>query len=124
MSLENRIYGTLTTSVTLVALVGTKIYPQHRPQRDGRPALVYSRAGGQREYTLNNGYVSLEHPRVMIEVFASAIDDRRVIGDAVITAMEASTRFSAIADTSPIDFYDPSVEEYKRIIDFSIWNHE
>jgi len=123
MSLYNRIYESLTTSTALMALT-TKAYPEHRPQSDGAPAVVYKRISGQRENTLDGGYVNLENARVEIKIFATAIDARRVVADAVVTAITASTRFSAISAMSPYDSYDPIVREYTRILDFSIWNHE
>ena len=123
MSLYNRIYESLTTSTALMALT-TKAYPEVRPQNNGTPAIVYRRIGGGRENTLDGNYVSLENPRVEVKVFATAIDARRVIGDAVVTAITASTRFSAISAMAPYDDYDPAGREYRRILDFSIWNHE
>ena len=123
MSLYNRIYESLTTSVALMALT-TKAYPEVRPQNDGTPSIVYRRIGGGRENTLDGGYVNLENPRVEVKVFATAIDARRVVADAVVAAITASTRFSAISAMSPYDDYDPVGREYRRILDFSIWNHE
>jgi len=123
MSLYNRIYDALTTSVTLMALT-TRIYPQHRPQGDGTPGIVFRRISGNREYALSEGYVELENPRVEIKIFATAIDNRRELSTAVVAAMEASTLFSAIMAMAPYDDYNDIVGEYTRILDFSIWNHE
>lgn len=123
MSLYNRIYESLTTSVTLMALT-TKVYPEVRPQNKGTPAVVYRRIGGHRENTLDAGYVDLENPRVEIKAFATAIDARRTVSDAVVAAITASTRFSAISAMSPFDYYDAVTGEYTRVLDFSIWNHE
>lgn len=123
MSLNGRIYDSLTTSVTLMALT-TKIYPDHRPQNNGTPAVVYRRIGGGRENTLDGGYVNLENPRVEFKVFATAIDARRTVADAVVAAVTSSTRFSAISAMAPYDDYNPVVNEYTRVLDFSIWNHE
>jgi len=124
VSLYSRIYGSLTTSTALTALVSAKIYPEHRPQNDGTPSVVYKRISGHREIALGEGYVGLENPRVEIKVFATAIDARREVSNAVVTAMEAATRFSAISAMSPYDGYNPVVKEYTRVLDFSIWNHE
>lgn len=122
-SLESKIYAELSTSTALTALVGTNIYPNVRFQFSGDPALVYTRIGGQRDYTLT-GYSNLENPRVSIEIYATAIDMRREISTVIIPIMEGSTRFKAITEIGPIDIYDPTVDEYKRILDFSIWNHD
>lgn len=123
-SIEAKIFTTLSASAAVTTLVSDRIYPQHRPQNENKPSLVYNRVSGHREITLNEGYANLENPRISIEIYATAVDARRSVGDAVISAMEASTRFSAIAAMSPVDFYDPYSGEYRRILDFSIWNHD
>lgn len=122
-SLEGKIYATLTADASVTSHVSERIYPQHRPQNESLPALTYFRVGGQRDNDLD-GYTHLENPRVSIEVYATAIDARRELGDAVISAMCGSTRFSAISALSPLDMYDDTIQEYKRILDFSIWNHD
>jgi len=123
-TLESKIYSTLTGAAAVTALTSARIYPLHRPQNEEHPSLVFSRVGGNREYTLNEGYVDLENPRVSIEVYATSVDGGIALGDAVITAMESSTRFSAITAMSPVDIYDETMEEYKRVLDFSLWNHD
>lgn len=121
MSLESRIYAALTTATALTALVGTAIYPEHRPQEGTMPAVVYSRVSGLRLYHLQ-GYSGLENPRVQIDSYATSLDGRREVAAQVITAMEASTTFKAMALTSPIDDYDDRLKIYRRIFDFSVWN--
>lgn len=122
-SLEAKIYATLTAAASVTSKVSDRIYPQHRRQNESRPALAYFRIGGQRDNTLT-GYSNLENPRISIECYATAIDARRELADAVVAAITASTHFNAISAMSPVDIYDPGIEEYKRVLDFSIWNHD
>lgn len=123
ISIESKVYATLVAAAGVTGRVDDRIYPQHRPQDIDEPSLVYFRIAGQRDNTLD-GYSNLENPRISIECYATAVDARRELADAVIEAMGASTRFSAISAISPVDFYDPGLGEYKRILDFSIWNHD
>jgi hypothetical protein len=122
-SIESKIYTLLSGSATVIGLVSSRIYPQHRPQNTTNPAAVYFRVAGHREITMNQGYVNLENVRISIECYATAIDARRELADTITTVMEAATTFKAISAMSPVDFYDPVINEYKRIVDFSIWNH-
>ena len=123
MALEGNIYISLSTATALTALVGTAIYPDHKPQESTLPAVVYSRVSGIREYHLQ-GFSGLEHARIQADIYSTDIDARRKVTEQVITAMEASTKFTAMALNSPIDDYDDRVNLYRRIQDFTIWNHD
>jgi hypothetical protein len=123
MSLESRIYAALSGATALTALVGSNIYPEHRPQEDTAPAVVYGRVSGLRLYHLQ-GFSGLENPRVQIDSYATSVDGRREVAAQVVAAMEASTTFKAMALISPMDDYDDRLKIYRRIFDFSIWNHD
>lgn len=125
MSLEGNIYSVLSAA-TAVTTETTAIYPEHRLYETtavALPAVVYSRLAGSRVNDLN-GYSGLENAIVEIDVYTSSVDKRRIIGDAVITALTAATAFKCIVTDSPIDDYiseENQVTEYIRTIDFSIW---
>jgi hypothetical protein len=123
MGLESKIYATLTTSATLVAQIGTSIFPDHAVQGAKVPTIVYHRISGTRHNSLT-GYVGLENARIQFDIYATAIDKRREITDLLIGALTSSTRFSIVAQESPIDEYDDDIGLYARIIDISIWNRE
>jgi hypothetical protein len=123
MSLEDRLYDTLSGSTALGAVVGSAIYPEFRPQADALPAVVFLRSGGLRVNSLS-GYSGLENAMVEVTVYATSVDKRREIGDAVIGAMSSSTSFNSICQDSPNDFYDDEVQVYERAISFSVWNRE
>ncbi len=124
MGVESKTYQTLSGSTALTAQVDTRIYPEHRPDSVGTlPAVVFFRApGGERVNSLK-GYNDLENVMMEIEVYSSAIDQRREVADLVISAMTGSTRFSCILPDPPYDDYDEDTREYERILQFSIWNH-
>lgn len=123
MPLEGRLYSTLSAATALTALVGDNIYPQKIPQGTDPPMVVYYRVSGYRVYDLQ-GYRTLENPRVDINVYTTDMDSRRQIGEQVITAMEASSYFTATMIPSAIDEYVDDLELYRRILQFSIWNKE
>ena len=121
MAVDADIYQTLTTSVTLTALT-TAIYPEHGWQEDQAPAVVYYRApGGERIHDLK-GYAGKELVPVEIAAYTTAVDARRVLADAVISAMTGSTRFTCRMAAPPFDDYDPDTKIYERTMLFDVWN--
>ncbi len=123
MSVESRVYTVLSGSTALTALVGSRIYPEHRQQADALPAVVFNRAGGLRVNSLA-GYSGLENVIMEVTVYAASIDTRRAVGDIVTTALTAATVFKCIQSDSPSDFYDDDVQTYERSVSFSIWNRD
>lgn len=121
-SLESKIYGVLSTA-TAITVLTTRIYPEHRPPADALPAVVYSRVSGLRVNHLT-GYSNLENAQIQFECYASAVDGRRALADAVIGALSSAVAFSALLNDSPFDDYDDEAEMYIRTMDFSIWNRE
>lgn len=121
MSLESKIYSVLSGATALTALTTDHIYPQNIPQGITTPAVVYTRIGGIRVYDLQR-YSTLENPTISIEIYTSSIDERRAIGDEIITAMENALQFKALAITAPYDDYNDDIKTYRRVIDFSVWH--
>lgn len=122
MGVESKTYQTLSGNSTLVGVVGTRIYPEHRPTSDTAPSVVFFRVPGGERINSFSGYELLENAIIEIDVFATAIDARRVVSDYVIAAMTGSTRFSCILPDPPYDDYDDETGQYIRTMDFSIWN--
>lgn len=122
MAIEAKVYSVLSGATALTALVGSRIYPEHRHQSTGTPAVVYYRApGGERVNSLK-GYEKMENAIIEISVYTSTIDDRRIIADQVMAAMAASTTFGSILPDPPYDDYDDETQVYDRTMQFSVWN--
>ena len=124
MSIESKVYTQLTTATALTALVATNIFPEHLIQGETLPGIVYRRApGGQRVMSLS-GYTGLENPKIEVSVYATSIDQRRAIGEVIISVMEAATAFTAILPDGPIDDYVDDIATYRRTMEFSVWHQE
>lgn len=121
MAVESDTYQTLINYGALTALVGTRIYPEHRPNSDSLPAVVFFRSPGGERINSLSGFTQLENAIIEIEVYATAVDTRREVSDHVIAAMTSSTRFSCILPDSPYDDYDDETGTYERTMDFSVW---
>jgi len=123
MSIESKIYATLSGSTALVALVGSNIYPEHRMQAEALPAVVFARVSGLRVNSLS-GYSNLENISMDVTLYTKSVDARGSIGAVVISAMTSATGCTVLLNDSPSDFYDDEVEVYERNYTFSVWNRE
>lgn len=121
-SLESKIYSVLSGATAVTGLT-TRIYPEHRPPADALPAVVFSRVSGLRVNHLR-GYGNLENAQIQIECYASAVDGRRALSDAIIGALSSAAQFSALLLESPFDDYDDEAPVYVRTMDFSIWHKD
>jgi len=121
VSLEGAIYSILTTSSSLMAAT-TAIYPGVRKEDDAAalPAVVYSRVGGDRVYTLG-GYAGVETANYSFDVYATSVDSRRAVADALVLALSSadSSTMSVVVD-APTDAYDDLTGEYQRSFGVSI----
>jgi len=124
LSIEARIYEALTTSVTLAALVGTRIYPIKARQNAPYPVVVYKRDGGEREYGMDGSYSTLENAAIELSIHATAVTARRLVSDAAISALSSATAFVGLTILSPTDHYNDEVSIYTRTYSVSIWNRE
>jgi len=122
MGIEGKIYAALSGSTTLTGLVSSSIYPDHRYQDDAAPAVVYYRAPGGDRINDLQGYSGKENPIIEITIYADSVDARREVGDAVISVMAATTRFTSLLPTPPFDDYDDETKIYERTLQFSVWN--
>jgi hypothetical protein len=130
MSAEEKLFKALSSSTTLAALVGERIFPVPLPQSVSlSPSLTYERNGGSREYTLK-GYAGLENPQMTVTIYVStrATGQPLKVMDAVTTAVheavENTTAFSSINLSGYEDEWDDELQQRARFIDFSIWNRE
>ena len=122
--LESKIYLHLSTSttITVTSSVSTRIYPEVCPQQATLPVIVYSRVSNNPEYTLS-GYSDLENARIQVDTFAETYKEAKVVAGRVKVAMDAATEYKAIM-VNDMDEYDPELQVYRVIQDFSCWNRE
>lgn len=121
--LEQKIFSHLSTTTSITALSGTRLYPVILPQNPTYPAITYQRVAGVRINSLS-GYSTLENPVMQVDVWAKTYEEAISLSGAVITAMENSTSFKCTLPHTPIDIYEDEIEAYRREMDFSIWNNE
>ena len=122
--MESKIFSHLSTStnITVTSSVSTRIYPEVCPQQTDLPVIVYARVSSNPEYSLD-GYSSLENSRIQIDTFAETYKEAKVVAGRVKVAMDAATAYKAIM-TNDMDEYDPELQVFRVIQDYSCWNRE
>ena len=82
MSLYNKLYKHLSTSVLITAHTSNRIHPVVLPQGTvaAFPAVTYQRVSGDRVYSLS-GYSTLENARLQIDCWATSFETVKDLGD-------------------------------------------
>jgi len=124
MSLYNKLYKHLSTSVLITAHTSNRIHPVVLPQGTvaAFPAVTYQRVSGDRVYSLS-GYSTLENARLQIDCWATSFETVKDLGDKMRQVVDSATAFASnlISDQ---DLYENEVKVYRVSMDFSIWNQE
>lgn len=120
--IESKIYSHLSTTTALTAIVSTRIYPLILPQEPTYPAIAYSRLTADRLYSLG-GYLGWEHPMMTIDIYTETYKQAKELTTSIQTAMNAATAFSSLL-VSDVDYYEPDMNVYRVVMDFSCWNKE
>lgn len=121
---ESKIFSHLstTTSITVLSSVSTRIYPVVCPQETDLPVIVYAKISSDPEYNIG-GYSTLENSRIQIDTFAETYKEAKTVAGRIKLAMDAATAFSANM-INDMDEYDPELQVYRVIQDYSCWNRE
>ena len=122
MAVEIKIFNLLTTSTTITATMANRIFPNRAPQTVANPYAVYQRISGGQQSGLS-GYLTLENPRIQIDVYSTSYSQVKTLADAIQTQMNTSTSFknTLINDT---DLYEDELNLHRVTMDFSCWNRE
>lgn len=122
MSVEEKIFSLLTTTTTITATLENRIFPVRAPQTVPLPYAVYQRISGGQLNGLD-GYLTLENPRIQIDVYSTSYSQVKTLAENIHTQMETSTAFkNTLANDS--DIYEDELNAYRITMDFSCWNRE
>ena len=124
MSLYNKLYKHLSTSVLITAHTSNRIYPVLLPQGTvaAFPAVTYQRISADRVYSLS-GYSTLENAKMQIDCWATSFETVKDLANKTRQVVDGATAFASnlISDQ---DLYEDEVNVYRVSMDFSIWNQE
>ena len=124
MSLYNKLYKHLSTSVLITAHTSNRIYPVLLPQGTvaAFPAVTYQRITADRVYSLS-GYSTLENAKMQIDCWATSFETVKDLGNKMRQVVDGATAFASnlISDQ---DLYEDEVNVYRVSQDYSFWNRE
>lgn len=86
MSAETDLYAALTARSLLVALVGTRIYPDAAPEGKAVPLVVYQRASTT-PITTVHGETVAEEIRFAVTAWAKSRTEADAVGDEIVAAL-------------------------------------
>lgn len=82
MQIESALYNHLANNASIVAKVGTRIYPVKLPQGVELPAITYQRISGVREHNIA-GPSGRARPRIQIDCWAESYSEAKSVADTV-----------------------------------------
>ncbi len=117
MSAETDLYAALTARAGLVAIVGTRIYPDAIPEEQDLPAVVYQRSSTSLTTTLANVTV-VEEVRFGISAWATTRTVAESIADEIAVAL--ITAINPIVDRQT--GYDHETGLYAVTVECDWWH--
>jgi len=125
MSLPEAFRDTLLADASVIALVGSRIYPVNLPQEPTYPAVTYLEISGDPHNSLT-GPQGLHWARLRVHTWGETYGDAYETAQAVEVALNGQkfTTLRAISALGRHDLYESAVEAYYISQDFSIWHTE
>ena len=113
----------------LSALVASRVYPLHLPQRPTLPAVTYQRIDGPREHAMGAD-PGLAHPRIQVDSWAASYASAKAVATQVRGALQrwrgtaAGVEVLAIYLESDQDDYEPETKQWRVRQDWTVWHRE
>jgi len=126
---EEGLYWHLSHDAGVIALVGSRIYPQVIPQDVALPAMAYQRISGPRDHT-HSGPSGLARARVQITCSASSYSQAKGVAAAVRESVDGfkgtmlDVTVGAAFVEDEIDGYGTSQETFTVRLDVNAWYQE
>ena len=125
MSLESDLRTYLLAQAGLTALVGTRVYAVHLPQKPDYPNVVYSVIAHDPNATMDAAG-TLHRDRFQFDVRAHGFEELLSVENQLVTALNSAVRrvngFVCIHLSTEDMPYEPNVEAFRRVIDFALWS--
>lgn len=112
MSAETELYSALTNDSGVIALVGTRIYPNRVPLGTVYPAIGYGMiASGL------NGSNNCQQSRLQVDIFGSTYSGAKAVRDAVLTLVNSLQNWAYVQGP---DIYEDDTQVHHQNIDVII----
>lgn len=121
MTIETDIFTRLSTFAGLMALIGTRIYPDLLPQNPTLPAVTLFKVSNPREIT-HSGDSSLQHPHYQFSCWALTYGQVWAVAEQVRLALQGLTSAGVGIYDNGYDLYDEETGYYHVAVDIIIWH--
>jgi len=131
-SIEESLVALVTATPTITTLLGTspvRFYPLRKPQGAALPVVAYQRISTVR-YSSHGGYSSLATSRIQLTVWAASYGSGKAVSDALRRALlgyrgtVGGVRIDGLLPAGERDDFEPTTQEWLRMIDFRITHQE
>lgn len=128
-SIEDAIRNVLLNDVDLAALVSTRVHTDHLPQNPTFPAITVQNLTSD-IYGDNQGNWELEKTPLQIDVWAADSISRAIVSEALRLAISGYTgeplgvKIRGVEIQSRRNFYQPEVDNYRKIHRVICWHKE
>jgi hypothetical protein len=116
----------LLGDASIVAVVGTRLFPETIPQQGAIPAITYRIIIGQPRNSLDGFTSGLVNYQVQVDCWARTFETARRL--ALLVRNRANTRHahfsSVIAEYPGEDEFEPDTKRYRRMVNLSCWHQE
>jgi hypothetical protein len=110
----------------IVAVIGTRIFPETIPQKGAIPAITYRIISGQLSNSLDGFTSGLVNYHVQVDCWARTFETARRL--ALLVRNRANTRHanfgSWITEYPGEDEFEDDTKRYRRMVNLSCWHHE
>jgi hypothetical protein len=126
MSFEADLKAHLQADGTIAGIVGQRIFPVIRPERETVPAITYTAPPPDQVNHLGGRASSLRNFRLQVDLWAQAHSQVVTLDAAVRARMDtaAATFRAVLIAGSGLEDYESETKLYRRMMEFSCWFNE
>ena len=116
MSAETEVYAALSGHAGLIAIVGTRIYPDVLPAESDYPSVVFSRETTSPIRSISNHYFGAD-----VSLNVSAWGNTRTQADAAGAQVEAAFLVAGHIPRGKTSGYDPETDLYASVVEVEVF---
>lgn len=129
MTIDEAIMTQLFTETSITNVVGTKIYPDVRPQESDTPCVVIQKISAPRLHAFQSDYGA--SARMQITSWGATKSDSMAASEAIrgvlqnwLNTLMGTVYVTAVILDNETSFFDDNVREFANITDYIFWYRE
>lgn len=114
MTLEEKLFAALTA-------ICPRVFQDFAPTNTPRPYVTFQQIGGETVEFLDRAVASKENAYVQVNVWADTRKEAKGTIQQIEVALVQATEFQASPQAAPSNDFDPDMDRYSSMQDFSVW---